>query len=118
MAINTTCEELRRFFDDKAFWPDDNGETYCDDMYLLVRNEKTWEEVIDIDAVEDCAAVKIDGGYVCGPQFNHGMGPSLESYFKKWKKKRSTETFVVSCNKEDFTAIHEAIKSLGGKIVR
>ena len=43
---------------------------------------------------------------------------SLESFFKKWRKKQNTATLIVECDLAKIDAMKAAVKAAGGKIVK
>lgn len=115
MATKTTGAEFKRFYNDKKFWPDDDGGTYHDDAVLKVDGE-IQEDGIDTDTLADTAAVTIEGGFVCGPSLN-GREPSLETYFKRWLKTQTTASFLVECDAKVIDAVKAAIRAAGGRVI-
>lgn len=93
MAVKTTGAEFKRFYNDKAFWPEG---TWHEDEVMTV-DGKDQEGGVDIDALRDESEVRIEGGIVFGPQFDQNE-PSFEGYFKRWRKLQTTATFVVECD--------------------
>lgn len=112
MSTKTTGAEFKRFYNDDAWWPQDDGNTYHDDELVLI-NGSEWED--GYEYVPDAAKVTIDGGMVFGPQWD-GNEPSFEVYFKRWKKEHNTEFFNVEAPKDKVEAIKAAIKAAGGKV--
>jgi len=43
-------------------------------------------------------------------------GPSLETYFRRWRKKQTTTFLTVECDHTKLEAVKAAIKAAGGKI--
>lgn len=108
MAVNTTGEELKRFFEDKKYWPD--GAWFEDDEVLI---DGVHDDDIDYMTVSDNAVVKIKYGTV---MFNDDKDcVSLVGYFKKWRKEQSTTSFVVVCDRANEAAVRAAITSSGGR---
>jgi len=112
MAVKTTGAEFKRFYDDATFWPDD---TWHDDTEFTVDGVDQ-PDGIDTKHLNDSAAVVIIGGFMCGPQWEDGDGPTLEAYFKRWRKQQTTVIFNVECDKSIVEAVKAAIKQVGGKI--
>lgn len=111
MAVRTTGAEFKRFYDDSAAWPDD--ETYHDDATLSVNGEEQ-PDGIDLAKLADTDDVKIDGGVVIGPSIKGE--PSLETHFKRWKKKQSTRLLLVECDAAAFDAVKAALQAAGGRV--
>lgn len=115
MTAKTTGAEFKRFYNDDAIWPDHDGGTYHDDEILKV-NGVIQENGVDTSAIPDDAVVEIEGGMVFGPKWD-GNEPTFEAYFKSWRKKQSTMSFLVECDPDKFEAIKAAVKAAGGRIV-
>lgn len=114
MATKTTGAEFKRFYNDDKYWPEDDGNTWHEDALLSI-DGVVQEDGIDIQVLADDAEVKIQGGVVYGPQWE-GNEPSLEAYFKRWKKKQSTVSFLVECDQSRLDAVKAAIKAAGGRV--
>ena len=111
MAVKTTGAEFKRFYEDPVFWPED---TWHEDTVITVDDNEC--EDIEVEAINDSSIVVIEGGVLMGPQWEH-EGPSLETYFKRWRKQQTTSTFLVQCDNAKLDAIKAAIKAAGGRIV-
>lgn len=109
--VKTTGIEWKRFYSDKQFWPDG---VWHDDEFITIDGENANPDTC-LSEVPDEAKMTIDGGFVMFPD-SDGEGPSLESYFKKWRKAQNTEFFVCEAPKDKSDAIRQAIKDAGGKI--
>jgi hypothetical protein len=55
----------------------------------------------------------IEAGFVVLDKDNT---PSLESFFKKWRKAQTTVSFIVECHKDHAEAIKAGIKMMGGTV--
>lgn len=117
MSTKTTGAELKRFYQDPTYWPQDNGNTWHDDETITVNGE-VLDSAADIDGIPDSAAVTLEGGIVFGPQWASDNEPSFESYFKKWRKLQKTKSFVVECDESIFEAVMVAVKAAGGKVLK
>ena len=104
MTVKTTGAEFKRFYNDAEFWPE--GVWHEDDVILA-----NGEEVDIIDDIPETAAVAITGGVVFGLE---GEEPSLEAWFRKWRKKQTTASFVVECDVSKQADIIAVIISTGG----
>src|SRR5690349_3170348 len=111
MTTKTTGAEFKRFYNDEAFWPQDDGNTWHEDETLTV-NGVEHQDGIDTDTLPDDATVTIDGGIVFGPQWD-GNEPSFEAYFKRWRKQQSTVSFLVECDAAQLDAVKAALKAVG-----
>lgn len=107
--IKTNGAEFKRFYNDDSTWPDG---AWFEDEQLLV-NGNFWE--LDTDAIPDEATVKLSGGVVLGlPDFSE---PSVESYFRQWKKRQTLTTILVECDLSKLEEVKTAIKTAGGKVL-
>jgi len=109
MAVKTTGAEFKAFYSDESIWPEDS---WHDDAILSVDGVDQ-SDGIDVDTLSDTATVMIEGGYVKGLEDEE---PSLEAYFKRWRKKQNTVMFAVSCDKSVADAVKAAIRAAGGKV--
>ena len=115
MAIKTTGAEFKRFYRDDTIWMCNGVENmYIDDDTILVNG---LEYDADYEAIPDDAVVKIICGVVYGPQFERGYEPSLETYFRRWKKKQTTTAFVVECDIANSDAVMAVVKAAGGRVL-
>lgn len=112
MGVKTTGAEFKKFYGDNSLWP--KG-TYHDDAILFVDGVEQ-EDGIDTETLSDEATVYIEGGYLVGPQWENNEGPSLEIYFKRWRKAQSTTLLSVECDKSVLEAVKAAIRNAGGKV--
>lgn len=117
MATKTTGAELKRFYQDATFWPQDHGNTWHDDETITVGGA-VLSRADDIGTISDSAVVTIEGGIVFGPQWKNDDEPSFEGYFKRWRKLQKTKSFVVECDESKLDAVLAAIKAAGGKVVK
>ena len=108
MTVKTTGAEFKRFYADSAFWP--KGASHEEEKILA-----DGEEPDILDEIPDNAMVSITGGIVLGIK---GKEPSLESWFRKWKKTQTTVSFVVECDITAQVNLISAIRSAGGKVVK
>ena len=113
MTTKTTGKEFKQFWEDPEFWPAD-GETYVEEELITVNGVE--QESFDHNTVSDVDILAVSGGMVFSPV----VGPedqSLESYFKRWRKKQATATLVVECDITKRDELAALIKSNGGKVV-
>ena len=115
MTVKTTGAEIKRFYHDKDFWPDDNGDTYHDDEEIFVDGTSLDIEKSILD-IPDSAVVRIRGGIVFGPMWDSNE-PTFEAYFKQWKKRQTTVTLLIECDVTAADVVAAAIKVAGGKVV-
>ena len=110
MAVIMTGAEYKRFMTDETLWGN-NG--FYEDAALYADDQHE-EDGIDLDKLSDTAVVKIEGGYVL--ELPEGKEMSLEGLFKKWKRLQDTNTFLVSCPKDQTETLKEVIKANGGTV--
>lgn len=112
MTVKMTGSEFKAFYNDPAFWPED---VWHEDAELSVDGVDQ-PDGIDDEKLSDTSVVKISEGVVFGPKWDGSDNPSLESYFKSWRKKQSSTFFTVECDKAVFEAVKAAIIAAGGKV--
>ena len=85
MATKTTGVEFKRFYSDIKYWPE-KGDTYHEDVAYKVNGQDLPDDQ-DPGNVADGDEVTIEGGIVMNsPLYKEGSEPSVEAYFKRWKK--------------------------------
>lgn len=106
--MKTTGALWKEFYNDEAFW-----EGYYHDDTLIYFDD------VEVEEYEDPApntVVKIESGYVYKSDGNsftsHDL--SLETFFKRWKKKQTTRTIAVTIDKENFDEVFETIRNIVG----
>ena len=112
MTAKTTGAELKRFYADEEFWP--AGDVYHEDECITVDGADRPSHV-DIDQIPDGAKVTVARGCIIG--LSDGDEPSFEAYFKRWRKKQKTASFVVECDIDKREALVALIKANSGKVV-
>jgi hypothetical protein len=112
MSAKTTGAEWKRFYSDKAWWPE--GAYHEDDEIIVNGAVWTWDE--DPMSIRDESIVTVAGGIVYLKEDAHD-GPSLEAYFRRWRKAQNTVVFVCEAPKELEQAVRAAVKAAGGKAI-
>lgn len=110
MVAKTNGAEFKRFYQDPEFWPDG---AFHEDVIFKVDGE-TQEDGIDVQTLRDASVVTIEGGIVLGV-FNDNE-PSVEAYFKRWKKQQTLTSFLVECDVSKLEAVKAAITAAGGRV--
>jgi len=85
MTVSTNGAEIKKFFslENNDFWK--NG-IWCEDDEIVVDGHTMTDENC-IDDIEDSAVVTLSGGQVFfGVGIEKENGPSVEAYFKVWRK--------------------------------
>ena len=111
MTAKTTGAELKRFYADEEFWP--AGDVYHEDECITVDGADRPSHV-DIDQIPDGANVTVAHGCIIG--LSDGDEPSFEAYFKRWRKKQTTASFVVECDLAKKAELVALLKANGGKV--
>ena len=105
--MKTTGALWKEFYNDEAFW-----EGYYHDDTLILFDDVEVEEYED---PSPDAVVKIESGYVYKTDdFFTSHDLSLETFFKRWKKKQTARTMVVTVDKDDFDEVFETISNIPG----
>lgn len=115
MPTKTTGAELKRFYKDDTFWPDDNGDTWHEDVKITVDGKELAESEY-INDISDMSLVTIDGGIVFSKKWDEDKCPSFEAYFKRWKKQQDSVFILVEVPKSKLDAMTVALRAAGGKI--
>jgi len=108
--VKVTGIEWNRFYADAEAWPD--GAWHEDEEITVDGNAPP--EDFDLSAVPDGATLTVAGGVV----YLKGLkeGPSLETHFKRWRKRQTTTLLVVEVAHEAAEAVCAAIAAAGGKV--
>lgn len=112
MALKIPAAEFKRFYNDPTYWPEDNGDTYHDDVLFAIDGVETSD--METEKLPDNAVVTIVYG---GAVFGHGNGVGLDTYFRRWRKEQDTVYLTVAVPKDKQDAVTAAIKAAGGKVV-
>lgn len=116
MAVKTTGAEFKRFYSDEKYWPE-KSDTYHDDEIFRVNGDQV-DDDFDMTKVPDNASIEIEGGIVMNsPLYKQGKEPSVEAYFKRWKKEQTVTTIAVECDVSKLKAIKAAVRAAGGKVL-
>ena len=105
--MKTTGALWKEFYNDEAFW-----EGYYHDDTLILFDDVEVEEYED---PSPDAVVKIESGYVYKTDdFFTSHDLSLETFFKRWKKKQTARAMVVTVDKDNFDEVFETISNIPG----
>ena len=110
MTVKATGAEIQAFM--KSDW--DDG-FWMDDYIFEVNGEEVGSEFEEEELNPD-DKVKIIRGEIYDEEMS--LVCSLESYFKKWRKKQAETVLVVSAPNDKLEAIKIAIAEAGGKILK
>lgn len=105
--------EFKDFYDNG--WPGDNWyHDYDDDASIFFDNEG---ELIDLDRVydsDDLGTIVWQGPEIDDPTHSEGM--SIAAAIKKWRKQKTTFSFVVSGPKENGDALRKELIARGFRV--
>lgn len=114
----TNGADLKAFFNDKGFWPDDDGETYYEDAAFTVNGRRI--EYLDPDSLAETDQVQIKAGWVSTGDFKNDS-IELTVYFRRWQRQRDKEVgsrrLLVECDSAVLEAVKTAVKAAGGKVL-
>lgn len=113
MATKTTGTEWKRFYTDPSAWPEG---TWHDDAEITIDGVVAGDD-IDLGAVDDGAVMSVSGGVVFLGADDRD-GPTLEAYFKRWRKAQNTVVLACECPRELVAAVENAIRKAGGKVIK
>jgi hypothetical protein len=111
MAVKTVGRAWKSFYSDPEFWP---AGAWHDDEIVTIDGKQA-DSSTDIGRVEDASKIVIVGGIVF---VNEGAvdGPSLEAYFRQWRKKQNTVVLVVEVPREKEAALRAAVRGAGARV--
>jgi methylase of polypeptide subunit release factors len=116
MTTRTTGAEWSAFYSDQSVWP--NGVWHEDEILTVdgieVRNPDFDNFAFNEADLSPTAKVTVSGGVVF-LKSDANDGPTLEAYFKRWRKKQSTVFMTVEASKADAGKVQAAITAAGGK---
>ena len=118
MAVKMSGAEFKRFYGDAAWWQGQRGTAHTpwhEEATIMIDGEQI-DENYDLDLTPDAAVVSLDGGIVQCEAWDDNKSYTLDGYFRAWKKKQSTITIVVTCDRATEDTVRAAIKAAGGKI--
>lgn len=112
MSVKTTGAEWKKFYNDPGFWPPG---AWHDDEVITVGGVAC-EEVL-FDDVADNQQFTVHGGVVYLKE-NDRDGPSLESHFRRWRKRQSNLYLCVVVPRDKETELREFLKQIGGAVAK
>jgi hypothetical protein len=111
MTTKTTGAEWSAFYADKSAWPED---AWHEDETVTVDGAEVDNLEFDPANLPPNARVTVSGGIVF-LNADSTNGPTLEAYFKSWRKKQNTVFMTVEVSRTDAEKVQEAITTAGGK---
>jgi hypothetical protein len=110
MPTKTTGLELKKFMNDQFVWKDGR---YLEDEEISIDGGEPCS-VDEFNAINDSSIVVIHSGVICDEDNNY---ETLESEFRKWRKRQSTLTLLVEVSSDKVDKVKKAIKDAGGRVV-
>jgi hypothetical protein len=110
MTVKTTGAEFKRFYADDTIWPDD---VWHEDEVVIAAGEEWSLTGEPYENIPDAAIVRIDGGGIFGLPDDKEV--SFEGYFKAWRKRQATVSFLVECDKAKLDELKAMIKTAGAR---
>lgn len=115
MTVRTNGAEIKAFYSDKAFWPED-GEgrnlVWQDELTLITNGFEDLNP--SISNLKDTDQVKITYGDVFTGE--NTFLATVEDYFKRWKKTQTHTPVLVSVPNEHLEAVKAAVVAAGGEL--
>lgn len=108
MAKNISGKELKAFYADPTFWPDDS---YQDDTEFLL-NGKVCTELPEL---KDSDVIQIRGGVFVSD--NDEKVILLQSAFNKWKKTQTRTHLVIELDVSKEAEVRKSLQAMGVKII-
>ena len=113
MTTKTTGAEWSAFYADKSAWPED---AWHEEETVTVDGAEVDNLEFDPANLPPNARVTVSGGVVFLNEESTN-GPTLEAYFKSWRKKQNTVFMTVEVSRADAEKVQAAITAAGGKWV-
>jgi hypothetical protein len=115
MPVKTTGAEFKRFYNDPEFWKE---EMFHEGEVIAIDGVEQEEYSVDYNELGDDVRLEVSHGIVyADAQASEEVG-SMEGYFRKWRRKQTTDVFLVEAPKEKLDAIKAAVKAAGGKVLK
>jgi hypothetical protein len=111
MSVKTTGAEWNKFYSDKEAWPDG---AWHEDEEILVNGNSPSDD-LDLSAVPGDWQMTVANGVVF-MDATADDGPSLETHFRRWRKRQITTVLVVEVPHDLVANVRDAIASAGGKV--
>jgi len=115
MTVHTNGAEIKAFYGDKDFWPeDDKGRNlvFHEELTLIINGFEDLNPMIT--TLKDTDQVKITYGDVFAGQ--NAFLATVEDYFKRWKKTQTHTPLLVSVPNEHLEAVKAAALAAGGQL--
>lgn len=112
MGVKTNGSEFKRYYNDPDSWPKD---AWHDDILIVVDGRELGDDA-ELNEIADHAIVEIQSGVVYTSEDDRDP-VDMELHFKRWRKKQSVQTILVSIEVSKLDEFKVAIKQLGGKII-
>lgn len=109
--IKTTGKEFKEFYGDDTYWPSD---MWVDDVHITADDMPFDTE--DLDKLSDNAVVRIYRGIVFYDQDGEKF-ISFTSFFKRWRDKRNSQTFIISVPHADVGILKTVVKNHKWKLI-
>lgn len=109
MTVKTTGAEFKAFYNDPEFWPDGY---WHDDTVITFDGHEVADFTVDTSA--NATVVRIEAGMIFDGQDNELC--SLETHFKRWRKKQSHAHVCVLVPKDKLGEIAALLKLHGCSI--
>jgi hypothetical protein len=110
MPTKTTGIEFKKFMNDPFVW---KGGRYLEDEEISVDGGEPCS-VDEFDVINDSSIVVIHSGVIVDEDNNY---ETLESEFRKWRKRQSTLTLLVEVSSDKADMVKKAIKDAGGRVI-
>lgn len=106
--------ELKRFWADPKVW---DGK-YYEDATIFIDGNEIDEDDDPVAYCEDSTQVVVIGGMMRKHDSHTWEGPSLESTLRVWMKQQVSEFVLVEVAKDRKDKLLEAVKSVGGRVIK
>lgn len=107
--IKTNGAEFKRFLNDDKFWPESS---WFEEETVTINGAEDYDW--NIEKISDTDVITVSGGIVYIDDMSDE--PTFEAYFRHWRKKQATATFIVECPVDNADALKAKIKEHGGKV--
>jgi len=111
--VKTTGKEFKEFYGDDSYW---QPHIWVDDIEVTANDVPFDVDARDVGDIDDKAVVRIHQGVVFFDQEAEKF-QTLEKFFKGWRSKQNSQTFVISVPNEDIGIFKQVVKNHKWKLV-
>ena len=106
--------EWKLFYSDESVWV---GGAWHEEEQITVNGDDISPD-LDLSSVDDCDIITLSAGVFYHTEEVTEDAGSLESEFKKWRRKQTRVSMLIDVPKERVDELKIALSSFGGKVLK